>query len=440
MAEKKYLDLTGLGQYDAKIKALIDSKDAAKLAEAKAYADGLAGNYEAAGSVATAKTELEGKIGVVQGEVDALETLVGTLPEGAGVASVVAYVDKKTSGIATDAALAQLQSDLDAAEAAIDAIEADYLKAADKTALSEAITAEADRARGVEGGLETRLAAVEGDYLKGADKTELQGGIDDARAAAEAAQADIDAFMSAAEVGEAAVDTLKEIQAYITSDGEAAAQMTADIAANAAAIDAVEGRMDTAEGAIDAVEGRMDTAEADIDALQALFGDGDGTVADMIADAVAAEAELRVAGDEAAEASAAAALAAAQAADKKAVDAQGEVDALELVVAEKAAASDVTALTGRVATAEGKITTLEGASHTHSNKETLDAITAQLTAQWSEAYTKAHVHENIDVLNGINATLVANWNAAEQNAKTYAEGLVAEFTAITSEEVDGLFA
>ena len=52
-------------------------------------------------------------------------------------------------------------------------------------------------------------------------------------------------------------------------------------------LETLEGRVDTAEGDIDALEGRMNTAEADIDALQALFGEGDGTVADMIADAVA---------------------------------------------------------------------------------------------------------------------------------------------------------
>lgn len=59
----------------------------------------------------------------------------------------------------------------------VEAIEKDYLKAADKTELSNAINAEKERALGVEGGLESRLAAVEGDYLKGADKTELEGKI-----------------------------------------------------------------------------------------------------------------------------------------------------------------------------------------------------------------------------------------------------------------------
>ena len=49
MAEKKYIDLTGLTHYDEKIKALIDSKDAATLAAATKAAEDLGANYDAAG-------------------------------------------------------------------------------------------------------------------------------------------------------------------------------------------------------------------------------------------------------------------------------------------------------------------------------------------------------------------------------------------------------
>ena len=57
------------------------------------------------------------------------------------------------------------------------AVEADYLKAADKTELAGKITAEETRATGVESGLNTRLGVVEADYLKAADKTALQNAI-----------------------------------------------------------------------------------------------------------------------------------------------------------------------------------------------------------------------------------------------------------------------
>ncbi len=54
---KKYVSLDKLGLYDTKIKAKIKADDEAALAAAKAYADGLATNYDAAGAAATAKSE-----------------------------------------------------------------------------------------------------------------------------------------------------------------------------------------------------------------------------------------------------------------------------------------------------------------------------------------------------------------------------------------------
>ena len=52
------------------------------------------------------------------------------------------------------------------------------MKAEHKTALEGLITAETNRAIGVEGGLDARLLVVEGDYLKAADKNALQLSID----------------------------------------------------------------------------------------------------------------------------------------------------------------------------------------------------------------------------------------------------------------------
>lgn len=56
------------------------------------------------------------------------------------------------------------------AEADIDAIEADYLKAADKTELTEAIAAEAERADAAEKANAAAIKAIADDYLKGEDK------------------------------------------------------------------------------------------------------------------------------------------------------------------------------------------------------------------------------------------------------------------------------
>ena len=249
--ERKYLSLEKLGLYDEKIKKVITDGDAATLKAAKDYADGLAENYDAAGSAASAeaaaKAHAEAKVAAeaeiaraaeqanataaataqaaaeaaqaaadkAQGEVDTLETLVGTLPAEATATDVVGYVIERTSGIATDAALSELTGKVTQAEKDIDAIEADYLKAADKTELESKITAEAEAARAAEKANADAIKAIQEDYLVEADKTELADAI-----ALKAAQADfaalkedVDAFFADADMTESAKDTLKELQA-----------------------------------------------------------------------------------------------------------------------------------------------------------------------------------------------------------------------------------
>lgn len=316
-ATKKYVSLEKLTKYDELLKAKMATDDKSTLDSAKAYADGLASNYESAGSVNSAKTELQGKIDAVetktdtaqtaaeaaQSDVDALETYVGTIPTVEGETApkdVIAYIDKKTSGIATSDALSKLQTQVNTNKTDIATINGDYLKAEDKTELSDAITAEQNRATGIEGGLRTDVDAIKADYLKAGDKTTLEASIVAAKKAGDDAQADIDAFMSAADVGEAAVDTLKEIQDYITNDGQAAATMTSNIKKNADAITALDTKVGaipegatatTIAGYIDEAVGKEETRakgieggfETRIAAIEGKFGESEGTVESQIA-------------------------------------------------------------------------------------------------------------------------------------------------------------
>lgn len=189
---------------------------------------------DAAAKLTEAKGYTNTEVAKVQGEVDALETLVGTLPEGTTAKDVVDYVNIKTAGIATDAALAELQNQLNGAQEAIDAIEADYLKAADKTELSGLIAAEKERAMGVEGGLETRLAAVEGDYLKAADKEALQN--------------QINTILSNPDA-EGAINSINEFTQWVNDHGTVAEGMRTDINQNKADIAAEVARATAAEQA-----------------------------------------------------------------------------------------------------------------------------------------------------------------------------------------------
>ena len=76
------------------------------------------------------------------------------------------------------------------------------------------------------------IDAIEKDYLKTADKTALQNAI-------KTEKDRLDAFMADADVSDKAVDTLKEIQSYITKDGQAATEMVNRIGANETAIAAI---------------------------------------------------------------------------------------------------------------------------------------------------------------------------------------------------------
>lgn len=446
MAEKKYVSLSKLSLYDEKIKAKIAADDASTLAEAKSYSDSLGSNYDAAGAAATVQTNLEAKIATAQSaadaadakaaaaqsDVDALETYVGTIPETASATDVVGYIDEKTAGIATDAALESLTNRVTAAEKDIDAIEDDYLKTADKTEVVASITSEANRAKAAEEANATAIKAIADDYLKAADKASLESAIATAKAAGDDAQADIDAFMAAAEVGDAAVDTLKEIQDYIESDGAAAAQMTANIASNATAIEGLTTRMGTAEGAIDAVEEDVAENATAIAELQAKFGDGEGSVSDMIADAVAAEKAEREAADAEVQADAdqgiadaAAALAAAQAAQSAADAAKAKADANETALAGKAATADLTALTTRMTTAEGEIDTLQ------SEMDAVEALAA--------ANKAAHeANASAIALKASQADLEAEITRAKAAEEANAAA-IAEFVEVSEEEINALF-
>ena len=130
--------------------------------------------------------ELEKALTDLTGVVEGLAGLIGTLPEGVSnimsyignlpattdAATIVAYIDEKTAGIATDAALAELQAAVDVLEEAsathatkseveaVDAKFADYTKTADQEAIDAAQDA--------------KIKAITDDYVKAADIADFE--------------------------------------------------------------------------------------------------------------------------------------------------------------------------------------------------------------------------------------------------------------------------
>ena len=491
---KKYVSLDKLTKYDAKIKGLIDTKDnevkayadsLAKNYDAAGAAATVQGKLDE--EVARAKAAEEANAAAAkqaQDEVDALELVVKGIQENAYDdtalrAEIEGEFAKKAdkTQVATDiAAAVKVEEEariaaVSGVQGAVDALSGTH--ATDKKNLEDAIALKADKTAldavsAVANAAATAEALAAEVKRAGEEEARIEGLVsDEAERAAAAEEAleerlvEVETFFKTAEdeTIDQAMDTLVEIQKYITEDGAAADQMVKDIAANKKAIEdhaatdhdfaaadeaiksELEGKINlkAAQADLEALDGRVETAEGAIEdnagaiaELQAKFGEGEGSVADMISDAVAAEAALRVAGDEAAEASAAAALAAAQAAqsaaeaaDGKAVAAQGEVDALELVVDTKAAASDVTALAGRVTTAEGKITTLEG------EMDAVEALAAANASAIEALQAASETHATQTALQAEIDRAVAKENAIEAKVDAFVE--------VSEEEINALF-
>ena len=346
--------------------AEVEAKNYATKTEAQGYANAKDAAISAAKAAADA----------AQADVDALEVKVGTVPENKTVVQMIAE------------AQADATYDDTALKNRVATIEGDYLKAADKTELSNAISAEKTRAEGIEGGLRTDVDAIKADYLKAADKTELSDAIADVKS-------DVDTFLAAANIGGEAIDTLKEIQDYISSDGTAAAEMTNKISALETTVGKAAEGDNAATGLVKSV---ADNAAA-IAAEKSRAEGVEATLAQADTDNLAAA--------------------------KKYAD-----DAItDLKIGDYAKQSDLDAHTGNTtvhitADERSKWNAAEGKAHTHANKDLLDTYT-QTEENLADAVAKKHSHTNAAELDKIADGDVAKWNAAQANAEATAASALA---------------
>lgn len=195
-------------QQDSKFQALLDEK------EALGTAAGLVGNLtslktEAKDKVVSAINEVHDDAAKAQSTADSAVAKIGTLPEGS--ATVVDLIDSKVAAI--DTAAGALGTRVSDAEAAIDAIEADYLKAADKEALQTQITANKNAL----------------DVLNGTGEGSVEKQITDA----------INDFATKVS-DDSTVNTFKELVDWAASHTSDAADIVANVTKNANAIDALQ--------------------------------------------------------------------------------------------------------------------------------------------------------------------------------------------------------
>lgn len=306
MAEKKYIDLTGLTHYDEKIKAVIDSKDAATLKSAKDYADSLAGNYDAAGTAETKVHELAN--GQVKTNTEAIATLNGGADTDGSVAKAVADAKTglETKISAADAKAVAAQTAADNAKNAADAVDAkigavpegstviaEIQKVKDAayndTEVRGLIKTNADNITNLSG----RADAVEG-------KVSTLVGEDAGKSARAIANEELTKQLIP-EGAKESLDTLQEIAAWIQNHPDDASAMNAAIAALKTKVgDIPDGATSTtvvayikelvdaekvrAAADVTALTTRVTAAEKDVDDLQAAIAP-DGKVTVAIADA-----------------------------------------------------------------------------------------------------------------------------------------------------------
>ena len=349
---RKFLDQTGVSTLWGKVAAELKKEaDRAKAAEAA--------------NAAAAKK--------AQDEVDALETYVGTIPEGyAEQTNVIAYINKKAEETLNSANGGSSESAA-SVKAALDA----YIALNDPL-----VKANADA-----------IDAIEADYLVEADKTEL-----DSKIGANTTEiARVNAVLVAAlENEEAGLDSIKELAAWIETHGTEAAGYSA-------AITALEGKVGEKTVATQiseaiaaenlgqyATDDELATEKGRIDGLVAKVDTGDQKVSEYVAAAVAA-----------------------------------------LNIADYAKAADLLALANRVTTAEGKITTLEG---NDADKETRIAAMEAKVTKWDAAESNAKAYadglaQNYDAAGAAAQALI--------DAKSYTDTEVnTKIIALTTAEIE----
>lgn len=377
MAEKIFVSQQRLGYYHGKLITLAAAKDAAILAAAKehaeGYADGLATNYEAAGSVATAQQALEALIAAEKQRAEGVEN---GLLERVGV----------------------VEGDLGDVEDLQTTAKNDLVSAINEVRNSVAV---GGTAAVVTMSTETTTEGALKSYslFQGENKI---GTIDIPK----------DMVVESGEVvtnpeGQAEGTYIKLVLANVAAPLYINVGTLVDIytaKANAAQVQVV---IDTNTREISAsiVAGSIGTTElADNAVVTAKIADGNVTKAKL---STAVQASLDKAD-----------AAAPQTALDAEIERAGKAEAKALEDAKEFATGLNTAMNTRVEA-------LEAIDHDHANKAELDKFVEGDKAKLDDAVFKAHVHANADELAKIADGDVAKWNAAEQNAKDFASGLVA---------------
>lgn len=434
MAEKKIMTLAAQQYYDEKIKAHIDSKDAAALAAAKAYAESLAPNYDAAGTAASKVQELAN--GQVKLNTEAIAKLNADATTEGSVDHKIAAAKTELNGTiaAAQAAADKAQGEVDAVEGRMDTAEGDISTMKGQIAALEAGTYDDTEVRNLIKANADDIDAAEGRLDAAEAKLNTLVGDDANKSVRSIANEEL-AKQLIVEGAKESLDTLAEIAAWIQSHPDDASAMNKaidDLEALVGALPAgvtattivgyiqevVNAEKDRAEAAEAALSGRVATIEGNI---------GEGKVDDRIAAAKSAAIS---------DAAAAADAKDAQVLKDAKAYADSKVAGVDLSgIAANAAAID--GLKTRMNTAEGDIDKLEAAI---GEGGSVTLAIADAKAAGTQAQNE------VDALEGVVSTLSGKVDghtgslSANGDRLTALENKVGDgFAEITNAEIDAMF-
>lgn len=484
---KKYVSLDKLGKYDEKIKAYLATADAKVLDDAKGYADGLAGNYDAAGAAATAETnakaytdtevakanesaaaaKTQADKGVndaaaaqsaadkAQGEVDALEAYVGTIPGGYSETNVIAYINKKAQETLSSATGGSSES----AASVLEALntykaENDPKVTANATAAAAAKTA-ADNAQAAADGAQSYAEGVASNLAtETTNRTNADDALGERIATLEGKITGLTGAMHFVGVKENVPEG--DFSGYSTGDvitvgekeyvfnGTAFVEF-GDVSSEGQRISTLESWKTTASADIDKAKGDITTinstlstkvsqetydakvtelAQADtdlggrIDALETAVGSSGSVATDI---ATAKQEAIDAAATDATTKANTALADAKKYADDEDAKIETRVDALEAASATHATSADLETAKGRITTAEGEIDTLQ------TEMDAVEALAqSNKTATETNAANIATKASQTD-LDTANANIATNASA------------IAAFVECSEEEINALF-
>ena len=347
--------------------------------ETKAVADNLAAYIESNDAAVALKAD--------QTDLDATNTLVGTLPADAGADTIVGYIQKRTEGIATDAALTSLTGRVSVNEGKLETLQGTGEGSVSKS-IADALTAYTNT-EGVDAKVKEVSDALDAHVTTAASTYQTLANI----------------AKSTDTVADANKETMYPSEERMNLKiADAVSKINADIDTQGKALDDFKGQVNTG---FDNVEDALET-KADKTVVEGLATtvSNNATTAATATKAVADDLAAYKTDNNAAVSANTSAIAAINDAEngilKQSKD-YTDAEISELSNSLSGTSGDLTVLTGRVDTAEGKITTLEGTVG-DSTKGLVKAAADNAAAAQANA---ALIKSNADLISA-NSTAIAN--------------------------------